>query len=59
MEYLPMIIERLNGRKGILLSAEDQPDGRQLIKFKVPSRGLLGFRSELINDTRGSALMKS
>lgn len=59
MEYLPMIIERLNGRKGILLSAEDQPDGRQLIKFKVPSRGLLGFRTELINDTRGSALMKS
>jgi GTP-binding protein len=59
MEYLPMIIERLNGRKGILLSAEDQPDGRQLVKFKVPSRGLLGFRSELINDTRGSALMKS
>ena len=45
MEYLPMIIERLNARKGILLSAEDQPDGRQLVKFKVPSRGLLGFRS--------------
>ena len=54
-----MIIERLNGRKGILLSAEDQPDGRQLVKFKVPSRGLLGFRTELVNDTRGSALMKS
>ena len=59
MEYLPMIIERLNARKGILLSAEDQPDGRQLVKFKVPSRGLLGFRSQLINDTRGSSLMKS
>lgn len=59
MEYLPLIIDKLNGRKGVLLSAEDQADGRQLIKFKVPSRGLLGFRTELINDTRGSALMKS
>jgi GTP-binding protein len=59
MEYLPLIIDKLNGRKGVLLSADDQPDGRQLIKFKVPSRGLLGFRTELINDTRGSALMKS
>lgn len=57
--YLPLIIDKLNGRKGVLLSAEDQPDGRQLLKFKVPSRGLLGFRTELINDTRGSALMKS
>jgi GTP-binding protein len=49
----------MNGRKGVLLSAEDQPDGRQILKFKVPSRGMLGFRTELINDTRGSALMKS
>lgn len=57
--YLPLIIEKLNGRKGVLLSADDQPDGRQLLKFKVPSRGMLGFRTELINDTRGSALMKS
>jgi GTP-binding protein len=54
-----LIIEKLNGRKGVLLSAEDQPDGRQILKFKVPSRGMLGFRTELINDTRGSALMKS
>lgn len=29
------------------------------MKFKVPSRGMLGFRSELINDTRGTALMRS
>ncbi len=57
--YIPMIIEKINGRKGVLLSAEDQPDGRQLLKFKIPSRGMLGFRSELINDTRGTALMRS
>ena len=59
MIYLPLIIEKINGRKGVLLSAEDQTDGRQLLKFKIPSRGMLGFRTELINDTRGSALMKS
>lgn len=59
VDYLAMIIDRLNGRKGVLLSAEDTPDGRQMIKFKVPSRGMLGFRSELINDTRGSAIMKT
>jgi GTP-binding protein len=54
-----MIIEKITGRKGVLLHAEDQPDGRQLLKFKVPSRGMLGFRTELVNDTRGTALMRS
>lgn len=59
LEYVSMLIDKINGRKGILLSADDQPDGRQLLKFKVPSRGLLGFRTELVNDTRGTALMRS
>lgn len=59
LEYVSMLIDKINGRKGILLSAEDQPDGRQLLKFRVPSRGLLGFRTELVNDTRGTALMRS
>lgn len=45
VEYLPLIIEKMNGRKGVLLSADDQPDGRQMLKFKVPSRGMLGFRT--------------
>lgn len=57
--YVAQIIDKMNGRKGVLLSAEDQKDGRQLLKFKVPSRGLLGFRADLINDTRGTALMQS
>lgn len=59
MDHIPLIIDKMNGRKGVLMTAEDQPDGRQVLKFKVPSRGLLGFRSELINDTRGTALMRS
>lgn len=59
LDYVSPIIDKLNGRKGILLSAEDQKDGRQLLKFKVPSRGMLGFRTELTNDTRGTALMRS
>eukprot|EP00347_Sterkiella_histriomuscorum_P012488 403368384 len=59
LEYVSLLIDKINGRKGILLSADDQPDGRQMLKFKVPSRGLLGFRTELVNDTRGTALMRS
>ncbi len=60
MEYISMIIERLvNNRKGVLMEAVEQKDGRHNLTFKVPTRGLLGFRMELINDTRGTALMRT
>jgi GTP-binding protein len=59
MDYTSLLIEKMNNRKGVLLGADNLADGKQLLKFKVPSRGLLGFRSEVINDTRGTALMRS
>ncbi len=60
LEYTAMIIERLvNNRKGVLLSQDEMADGRFQLNFKVPTRGLLGFRTDLINDTRGTALMRS
>ena len=59
LDYSALIIDKMNNRKGVLLSSDEQADGKQCLKFKVPSRGLLGFRSELINDTRGTALMRS
>jgi GTP-binding protein len=59
LDYTSMIIEKLNGRKGVLMDADELADGKQQLRFKVPSRGLLGFRTELVNDTRGTALMRS
>lgn len=53
------IVENLNNRKAVLLDAVEQPDGKQLISFKAPSRGLLGFRSWLIAETRGTAQLRS
>ena len=60
MQYTNGIIDQLNNRKGVLLSTENDkndPD-RQILTFKVPSRGLLGFRSRLTNDTRGTSLFR-
>jgi len=58
--YAAVIIDKLvNNRKAVLLSQEDTSDGKQVLSFKVPTKGLLGFRSELINDTRGTAMMRS
>ena len=49
------IAENLNHRKGLLLQTDEQADGRYLLTFKVPSRGMLGFRTFLIALTRGTA----
>ena len=51
-EYSGSIISKLNLRKGMMESM--LPEGGQVkIEFLVPTRGLLGYRTEFINDTRG------
>ena len=55
LDYVADIVENINNRKGILLNAEETPEGEQLLTFKVPSRGLLGFRTYITTLTRGAA----
>jgi len=59
LEYVAGIIDKLTDRKGVLMTFEEQKDGRQLLTLKVPTRGLLGYRNVLINDTKGTAQFKS
>ena len=47
LDHVANIVENLNNRKGVMLNAEELADGRQMLTFRVPSRGLLGFRSYL------------
>ena len=56
LDYVSELVENLNNRKGVLLGAEEQPDGNQLLTFKVPSRGLLGFRGYVTALTRGTGI---
>ncbi len=46
------VIAKLNERKGAMVAMEPE-NGYTKITFQVPTRGLLGYRSEFINDTRG------
>lgn len=56
LAYVSNVVETLNQRKGVLLDAHDgTEEGIQVLKFKVPTRGLLGFRSYLTTETRGTA----
>jgi len=57
-EYSGTIIEALTGgRKGFLLEMSDSSDGKTRLIFEVPSRGLLGFQSEIATATRGTAIV--
>lgn len=55
-EYAGTVIAKLNLRKGLMVSMSGK-DGYSRIEYKVPTRGLMGYRSEFINDTRGEGTM--
>ena len=47
------VIEKLGKRKAEMQDMVPEEDGRTTIQFKIPSRGLIGYRSEFMTDTRG------
>lgn len=53
------IIEKLTRRRAEIKDMEPDSTGRTRLKFEVPTRGLLGFRSEFINDTRGNGVLNT
>ena len=55
-KFMGPVMEKLGMRKGILLHIE-QENGLARLVFKVPTRGLLGYRSEFMTDTRGMGIM--
>jgi GTP-binding protein len=55
-EYSGTVISKLNLRKGIMEYMESE-NGYTKLEFLVPTRGLLGYRSQFINDTRGEGTL--
>jgi GTP-binding protein len=54
--YMGRVIENLGSRKGIMLEMR-QESGMARLRYKIPTRGLLGFRSEFLTETRGMGVM--
>lgn len=54
-----VITEKLSGRKGRMTSMQNFHNGRTRLEFSIPSRGLLGYRSTFLTDTKGEGLMSS
>jgi GTP-binding protein len=56
-EFSGAVVQKLSERKGDLLEMRPSGGGRQRCVFLMPTRGLIGYQSELLTDTRGTAIM--
>ena len=56
-EFSQGILKALNNRKGMLENMEQEASGRTLIQASIPTRGLIGFETELVNLTSGHGIM--
>jgi len=57
--FIGIIMETLGSRRGEMTKMSNHGSGRVRLEFKIPSRGLIGLRSQLLTDTRGTALIHS
>ncbi|MGC1373547.1 MAG: translational GTPase TypA [Candidatus Sulfotelmatobacter sp.] len=58
-EFVGVVMEQLGSRKAEVANMHNHGYGRVRIEFRVPSRGLIGLRSQLLTDTRGTIVMNS
>ena len=56
-EFTGAIVEKITLRKGNLLDMRPSGSGKTRLKFSIPTRGLIGYYSEFLTDTRGSGIM--
>jgi len=58
-EHQGVVIEKVSGRRGQLLGMHAGGAGMMRLEFRIPTRGLIGYRSEFLTDTRGLGIMAS
>jgi GTP-binding protein len=55
--YLGPVVEQLGSRRGLMVNMRHADDGTVHLQYKIPTRGLLGFRSDFLTITRGTGIM--
>ena len=56
-EHVGVVTQKLGTRKGKMSEMHNPGHGRVRLSFRIPSRGLIGFRSEFLTDTRGTGIL--
>lgn len=57
--FVGAVTEKLGKRKGVMTNMNTKGSGRTRLEFRIPSRGLIGYRSEFLTDTRGTGLLNT
>jgi GTP-binding protein len=58
-QFVGAVTEKLGVRKGVMTNMVQKGSGRTRLEFRIPSRGLIGYRSEFLTDTRGTGLLNT
>ena len=58
-DYVGAVTQKLGERKGVLLNMNNKGSNRTRVEFRIPARGLIGYRSEFLTDTRGTGLLNT
>ncbi len=56
-DYVGIVTQKIAARKGRMTNMVNHGTGRVRLEFRIPSRGLIGFRSQFLTDTRGTGLL--
>ncbi|MBF6599847.1 MAG: translational GTPase TypA [Dehalococcoidia bacterium] len=56
-EYVGVVTQMISTRRGRMTNMVNHGSGRVRLEFRIPSRGLIGFRSQFLTDTRGTGLL--
>jgi len=57
--FIGVVTERLGERRGRMVKMANPGYGRARLEYRIPSRGMIGFRGEILTSTRGTALLNS
>ena len=58
-EFMGVVTEKLTSRRGQVVKLSNHGTGRVRLEMKVPTRGLIGYRSQFLTDTRGTGLLNT
>lgn len=56
-DYMGTVVQKLGIRKGIMTKMINHGSGRVRLEFEIPSRGLIGYRTEFLTDTKGTGIL--
>lgn len=56
-DYVGVVTEKLSGRRGKMSKMLNNGKGRVRLEFEIPTRGLIGYRSQFLTDTRGTGIL--